>query len=199
MGSKRETQLFGARIFRQGDAEKGSAVIFIFDVTTSLVSTDESVITAHPVEAGSDINDHIQDNPQMIDLTGAVSNSPVFGTEEIDRDFNALNTLRKIKKDKESLEIVLPGTIYRDMYLYRVTSTRSRRNGQSVRPTLSFKKVNTSQSQITVVPGKKKTKKMKKKNPGENDNGKKDKKPADATQEKQTESFWNYLSGGIAG
>ena len=52
--------------------------IVIFDIVETETHTSKSVVTDHPVEIGSDISDHIRNEPDRISIKGIVSNFPIL-------------------------------------------------------------------------------------------------------------------------
>ena len=54
------------------------------DCTVTETHTASATVTAHPVESGSDITDHIRPEPLQLSITGIVSDTPL-GSKQIQR------------------------------------------------------------------------------------------------------------------
>lgn len=51
-----------------------------FDAVESETHPDVSIVTAHPIELGADVVDHVRSEPSVVSLQVLVSNSPMRGT-----------------------------------------------------------------------------------------------------------------------
>lgn len=54
-----------------------------FDAVESETHPDVSVVTAHPIELGADVVDHVRSEPSVVSLQVIVSNSPMRGTGQL--------------------------------------------------------------------------------------------------------------------
>lgn len=63
------------------DPLTGDTVAVTFDVVDTVTRTVDTELTEHPVETGSDIVDHARTMGMMIEMTGYVSNTPLYSTE----------------------------------------------------------------------------------------------------------------------
>jgi hypothetical protein len=59
------------------EAEDGSEVVAIFDVSTNETHERSNLVTNHPIEAGADAADHVQVGLPTFSIEGYVSNSPL--------------------------------------------------------------------------------------------------------------------------
>lgn len=116
------------------------------DVFTDEVHTFDSTITSDPVEEGSDTTDNIKEMPDMVTLTGIVSDTP-FGVLESSRtegEVNsqaALDTLKAIRAAREPVTIETSLGTYTTMGMERLSVPRNVGTGDSLQFSATFKKL----------------------------------------------------------
>src|SRR6185436_16259045 len=55
-----------------------SGTAIVFDIVESETHTSKSTVTDHPVELGSNVSDHIRNDPDRISIKGTVTNTPLL-------------------------------------------------------------------------------------------------------------------------
>lgn len=75
-----------------------------FDATIVVSYQKQNVITEHPIEDGAVVSDHVQKQPDTVNLTGIVSDSPLGATGEYNVE-NAVRFLNEVGEAGELLEL----------------------------------------------------------------------------------------------
>lgn len=131
------------------------------DCTISDVHDYQSTITKYPVEDGTNISDHIINNPETITITGFITNSPISsiiapianlvrrGGEN--RVKLAFGTLTDIRDAKLPVNVVTGLKTYRGMYLQSINIPRDARTGDSLRFTAIFTRILKVNSQVVPI------------------------------------------------
>lgn len=134
------------------------------DVALSEDHSFESEVTAHPVEIGADIADHVRARPITVTLEGIVSDTPIGSLAERRQQFTLVNGEAFMLASDEALAFLLavrdarePVTIqttlrsYDDMMLQSLTVPRSSATGEALRFTATFVQVVLVTNERTVV------------------------------------------------
>lgn len=106
-------------------------------------------VTRFPVEEGSDITDHIQNEPDRISLTGFVTNAPIrflgipsssdlANPQGVSRSEYAYFLLLEIHRTRKLVNIVTNLTEYENMAMESLTIPRSARIGDVLEFSASF-------------------------------------------------------------
>lgn len=162
------------------------------DVLDNQTYTTTSTATDHPVEAGSDISDHIIDKPDTLQLVAFFAQS----LDDIENQIRASETraqdvyqkLLELKKSKERNTVFTSKREFENMVIERVTEPRERSDGITV--TIDLKEIKTATSQVVAAPPSRDQKNEKR------NQGKKPKSPADAAQEaSMATKIFDYVGG----
>lgn len=100
----------------------------------------DSTVTQQPVEEGSNIADHIVNEPETVVIEGIVSNTPITGgtrnaAQEV---FNELYSLRDAK---EVVTVVTGLVVYENMVITNISIPRDRGTGGLVRFTVELTRI----------------------------------------------------------
>lgn len=137
------------------------------DAALSEQHSFDSEVTAHPVETGADISDHIRAMPITVTLDCVVSDTPV-GVLSTRRDNttlpseDAFSLMLAIRDLREPVTIETSLRDFPDMALQKLSMPRSSRDGDSLRFQATFVQVKTVTStratvRVDVPRGKKKS------------------------------------------
>lgn len=113
-----------------------------FDLITSEDHNFRSNVTEHPVEDGSDITDHIQNQLQSGTLTGLISNFSINSTGLISNRaqdvFDALVSLWELRTLMTAMTML---KVYDNVAITEIPITRDTDSGESIVIQVSFKQV----------------------------------------------------------
>jgi hypothetical protein len=109
----------------------------------TLLETHEStsVATSFPIEDGSFISDYIINNPETLQITGLVTDTPLSFFSGFNRSITAFNELLRAQKNKELLNVVTGVKIYENMVLTSINVPRDSQTGSSLTFNISLQKV----------------------------------------------------------
>lgn len=125
----------------------------VADITIVEESTDELVITEHPVEQGAAITDHAYKRPAMLTLRVAWSNSsPQAGGNE-GYVTQVYQQLLKLQKDRAPIDIVTGQRSYSDMLIRSLSKTTDETTENALFITMGCQQIITvSTTTTTTVP-----------------------------------------------
>jgi len=156
-----------------------------FDASVNEDHSGTSTTTDHPVENGSDITDHVREEPDTLTMNVIVSNHPIVllnsllgtpastGGDNKTRAEDAYDFLRDLKKTKKAVGIKTTLRTYEDMQITAISVGRDSGRGNIVDMTLSFRKIIIAETETVAAP----TRPVK---PGTQSTGKKQKPPSSA-------------------
>lgn len=137
--------------------KKTRAIVGIVQFDASLSESHASTIsvTSHAIEAGSTITDHVFKNPELIEITGVVSNTPIVFLADVLADSplttargisqtrvdDAYNELLRVQKSGELVEVVTSLRNYSNMLLESVTVDRDATLGNVLRTRVTLREV----------------------------------------------------------
>lgn len=170
------SSIFGEKITRI----EGEWIDVTFDANLNEVSTQSVTVTSNPVEDGSNIADNAIDNPDEITIDGLITNTPAdiidaltaFGTRAEDT-FEDLQTLLK---NKETVTVSTTARVLADMFITRLSRTRTPNVGEAVQCSVTLRAIRKVQSSVAEVP-------LRASKGAKTDVGTKPKTPANAAQE----------------
>lgn len=110
------------------------------DATISENHVATAQITNEPVEQGSNISDHIVNDPEEITIEGFITNTPVTGGFGNNTQA-AFDTLFQLREARQLITVVTAYRVYSDMAIRRIAIPRDRFTGQSLRFTVDLVKV----------------------------------------------------------
>ncbi|MCP4570119.1 MAG: hypothetical protein GY841_21265 [FCB group bacterium] len=180
--------------------KKGQVGAVQFDAMVSENHQMSAEVTAHPVENGSDITDHIRVNPREIEIVGVISNTPVIllssvraespiegDTERVvDRVNAAHEEIKKTMREGLLVQVITSLETYpEDMAIISYGVTRDAEKGNILEANLVLRQVQISYNEEVEVaiaePEKVSSKKKKSK-------GKTTKKEATSSQSQKASS-----------
>lgn len=114
-------------------------------VVLDAVLTEDHVynsrVTNYPVEDGRIISDHIINEPDTLQITGVVSDTPLSFLAPFNRSVNAFQRLVEIHNRREFITVVTGIKVYDNMVLTSLQVPRNVNSGQSLTFTMDFQKV----------------------------------------------------------
>lgn len=130
-----------------------SLTIWDLDVGTSETHSHKVDWTDQPVESGLDVTDHAIIQPDEVTISGIISDTPLgLALPLPDRAQSGYETLLRLKDERRLVTLVTGLKVYSDMGIVSVSAQRQPGQGQSVRPTVTLKKVRLVQSVTIPIP-----------------------------------------------
>lgn len=137
-----------------------------FDAALSETHRKSNEVTAHPVEAGVDVVDHIRPLPEEIEISGVVSDTPLVYlpslrapspitddlTHPSDRADIAYWELNRIMDEGELIDVITKLREYENMAITSFTVDRDAATGNVLNASLSLRQVVTVESQTVAAP-----------------------------------------------
>ncbi len=127
-------------LFGKKYAQTQVGAVFI-DATISEDHQYNSRLTSYPVEDGRIISDNIILEPEVLQVSGIVSDTPLSILSPFNRSVTAFNQLVRIHQNKEIISVVTGIKIYTDMVLTSLQVPREVRTGQSLLFNMTFQKI----------------------------------------------------------
>lgn len=100
-----------------------------------------SRVTNYPVENGLIISDHIINEPDTLQITGVVSDTPLSFLAPFNNSVNAFNTLVEIHNRRERITVVTGIKVYTDMVITSLQVPRNVQSGQSLTFVIDLQKI----------------------------------------------------------
>lgn len=123
-----------------------------FDLLTSEEHNFSSTVTSHPVEDGSEITDHIQNEAESGSISGIISNFSIYSRGFVtNRAQDAFDLLYEIWKSRELVTVVTVLKTYTDMAITSAPVARDGDSGESLVFQINFQKVNVVKLQTVVL------------------------------------------------
>lgn len=138
--------------------EPGLDRLFVeFDVSENETHESTAKATSHPVESGAEISDHIQQDPDTLDLQVVVSNTPILSEIEAsvltpNRAEDAYNVLRNIKETGRLVTVFTTLREYTNMAIVRISVTRNAPKGDVAAMSLRLQHIRTATSETIDAP-----------------------------------------------
>src|SRR6188768_4318683 len=127
--------LFGKKYARTAVAS------VVLDAVLSEEHVYNSRVTNYPIEDGRIISDHIINEPDTLQLTGVVSDTPLSFLAPFNRSINAFNTLVEIHNRRERITVVTGIKVYTDMVITSLQVPRNVQSGQSLTFVIDLQKI----------------------------------------------------------
>lgn len=118
-------------------------------------------VTEHPLELGADVADHFRPKQEQVQITGAVSDTPIsagaralIGQQKLNertRAGDALAFLRRLREEGHLCTITDRRLSMADMVLSSLRVPRDPKTGSAVNFTATFRRIKTVQTQRVVV------------------------------------------------
>ena len=126
-------------------------------VIDAVISEDHiynSRVTSYPVEDGKIISDHIINEPETLQISGMVSDTPLSFITPFSNPFsvanspsvNAFQRLVEIHNRRELITVITGIKVYENMAITALQVPRNLQSGQSLTFTMDFQKVVTDSS-----------------------------------------------------
>ena len=130
---------------------------FAFELDLILSERHErrAEITNFPIEDGSPIADHVILQPERIELTGFITNTPVLilgGLSFEDRAQNALDVLNELHVGRSLVTVVSELQVYEDMVFSELIYPRDARTGEALEFRGTLQKINKVSSELVLIP-----------------------------------------------
>lgn len=137
-----------------------------FDASLSETHSMNAAVTDHPVEEGSEISDHIRRQPDSVQITGIVSDTPIIWLASIaapsplmndltpvrDRAELAYAELQRLMNQGETVEVVTSLRIYENMAITSLSITRDSINGNVLNATIGLREIIVAKSETVSAP-----------------------------------------------
>lgn len=112
--------------------DKGRVGVVELDVTISENHTFNSRATNFPVETGGDVTDHIINDPDILTLSGLVSDTPLNIFSFFTRSIDAFNRLVDLHERRVPVTVVTGLKVYQNMVMTTLDVPRNINTGQSL-------------------------------------------------------------------
>jgi len=112
-------------------ANDGPAIV-TFDTMVSEDHRYSSRVTYFPVESGTIVSDHIINQPDVVVLSGLISDTPLNILATFNRSVSAFNSLIEIHERRQIVDIVTGIKIYRNMAITSLDVPRNMKTGQTL-------------------------------------------------------------------
>lgn len=122
----------------------GNIVIKVFNQETH---SRTNTITRYPVEEGSDITDHIQDLPPVLNISCLIE-----AEEDGSNIFEKFKELEDLASSKEVISVVSGLKVYNDMVITNLSIPRTSKNGGSLTFSASLEQIRIVSSQAVTIP-----------------------------------------------
>jgi hypothetical protein len=126
--------IYGKQKYAQSSinqANDGPALI-TFDTMVSEEHRFSSRVTYYPIESGTIISDHIINQPDIVILSGLITDTPLNLLAPFNRSISAFNSLILLHERRQIVDIVTGIKIYRNMAITSIDVPRTIRTGQTL-------------------------------------------------------------------
>lgn len=142
-----------AFIFQRRPTRQGRIGTMLLDVTIREQHTRENRVTQWPVEDGSTITDHINNQPRRVTIEGFITDAPLLsGAQLAPRAQNAFIELERMWQARELLEVVTQYRRYSSMAIQKLDVPKNPNTGQALRFTVDFVEVQKANSETVEIP-----------------------------------------------
>lgn len=127
-------------LFGRKYAQSNVGGVFL-DATLSEEHAYISRVTNYPVEDGRIISDHIINEPETLQITGIVSDTPLSILSPFNRSTDAFNRLVRIHTNRERITVVTGIKVYTNMVMTSLQVPRNVNTGQSLTFVIELQKI----------------------------------------------------------
>ena len=113
----------------------------VLDATLTEDHEYNSRVTNYPVEDGRIISDHIINEPETVQITGVVTDTPLAILSSFNRSINAFNRLIQIHTNRERVTVVTGIKVYTNMVMTSLQVPRNVQTGQSLTFVIQLQKI----------------------------------------------------------
>lgn len=138
--------------FEEGPNGFDFPILITFDCTIDEVHEASSNVTAHPVEGGQNISDHVQNKPRTVRMGVEHSATPLVQAATPNRVSAAHETLLEIHRAREAVRVVTTLEDYGSLVLTRYSVQRDSRTGQALRASLEWQEVTIVNPETVAIP-----------------------------------------------
>ena len=135
--------IYGKQKYAQGKVQqRGTGVALVtFDTMVSEEHRFSSRVTFYPIESGRLISDHIFNQPDVVVLSGLITDTPLSIFAPFNRSVSAFNTLIQLHERREVLDIVTGIKVYRNMAITSLDVPRNVKTGQTLTFNIQFQRI----------------------------------------------------------
>lgn len=126
--------IYGKQKYAQSSinlSNDGPAII-TFDTMVSEEHKFSSRVTYFPIESGTIVSDHIINLPDVVILSGLITDTPLNIFAPFNRSIAAFNTLIQLHERRQIVDIVTGIKIYRNMAITSIDVPRTIKTGQTL-------------------------------------------------------------------
>lgn len=127
--------LFGKKYART------SVGLVVFDALLTENHEYNSRVTNYPVENGRIISDHIIKEPEIVNINGIVSDTPLNIFSAFNRSVNAFERLVEVYNRREPVTVITGIKIYTNMVMTNLSVPRNIQSGQSLNFSITLQKI----------------------------------------------------------
>lgn len=120
---------------------QSSVGIVTFDTMVSEEHKFSSRVTYFPVETGTIVSDHILNQPDIVILSGLVSDTPLNILAQFNRSIAAFNSLIEIHARRQVVDVVTGIKIYKNMAITSLDVPRTIKTGQTLTFNIQLQKI----------------------------------------------------------
>ena len=113
-----------------------------FDTMVTEEHRYTSRVTNYPVENGTIVSDHIINQPDVVVLSGLVTDTPLSILAPYNRSVAAFNALIEIHRKREVVTVVTGIKVYYDMAIVTLDVPRTVKTGQTLTFNIELQKIN---------------------------------------------------------
>ena len=141
-----------ARLFFLGIPGKKIGTIDI-DAFIQETHTATSTITRYPIESGSNVSDHIYNEPKELSINGYVGVAKLLNPDlSLDRALDAYNAITELMNKRELVTIVSGLRVYNNMHIEDFSVDRTKETGANLVFNMTCKEAQIVTSQTVTVP-----------------------------------------------
>lgn len=115
--------------------------LITFDTMVSEEHRFTSRVTYYPVESGTIVSDHIINQPDIVVLSGLISDTPLSILAPFNRSVAAFNALIQIHERRQVVDIVTGIKVYKNMAITSIDVPRTVKTGQTLTFNIELQKV----------------------------------------------------------
>jgi len=115
--------------------------IVTFDTMVAEEHRYSSRVTYYPVESGTIVSDHIINQPDIVVLSGLVTDTPLNIFALFNRSVAAFNVLIQIHERRQVVDVVTGIKIYRNMSIVSLDVPRTIKTGQTLKFNIELQRI----------------------------------------------------------
>lgn len=113
----------------------------VFDTIVQEDHRYTSKVTSYPIETGTIISDHILKDPDVVSLSGIVSDTPLNILAPFNRSQAAFNQLVSLQARRIVVDVVTGIKVYKNMAITKLEVPRNINTGQTLTFNIEFQKI----------------------------------------------------------